>query len=100
MLAAGCERSTAPGPPTAAPRAQAATAELRGGSGRTVGEASMSQVPGGVRIVIDVAGLPPGAKGFHVHSVGRCDSPSFESAGEHFNPMGKEHGTANPRGAH
>jgi Cu/Zn superoxide dismutase len=31
-------------------------------------------VEGGVRIVIDVAGLPPGDKGFHVHSVGRCDA--------------------------
>ncbi|HET7615795.1 MAG TPA: superoxide dismutase family protein, partial [Bacillales bacterium] len=31
---------------------------------------------------------------------GKCVSPDFKSAGEHFNPFGKEHGLANPRGPH
>jgi superoxide dismutase, Cu-Zn family len=34
-----------------------------------------------------------------VHAVGRCEPP-FESAGDHFNPTGKQHGRDNPRGPH
>ena len=54
----------------------------------------------GVRILLDVTGLPPGDKAVHIHEVGQCDPPSFESAGGHFNPTGAQHGTANPRGPH
>jgi superoxide dismutase, Cu-Zn family len=32
--------------------------------------------------------------------VGRCEPPSFESAGGHFNPGKAQHGAANPRGPH
>jgi Cu-Zn family superoxide dismutase len=35
-----------------------------------------------------------------VHAVGRCDPPGFESAGPHWNPTGREHGSQNPRGQH
>jgi Cu-Zn family superoxide dismutase len=65
-----------------------------------VGQATLTEARGGARVVVDVVGLPPGAKGFHVHEVGRCEPPSFESASGHFNPTGKEHATANPRGPH
>jgi Cu/Zn superoxide dismutase len=30
----------------------------------------------------------------------QCDSPTFASAGSHFNPGGKQHGTQNPLGPH
>jgi Cu-Zn family superoxide dismutase len=36
--------------------------------------------------------LPPGFHGFHVHTVGACDPPTFTSAGGHFNPTGAAHG--------
>jgi hypothetical protein len=32
--------------------------------------------------------------------VGRCEPPQFASAGGHFNPAGKQHGTQNPAGPH
>jgi Cu-Zn family superoxide dismutase len=32
--------------------------------------------------------------------VGACDPPTFTSAGGHFNPLGKQHGSLNPQGAH
>ena len=54
----------------------------------------------GVRIVLDVAGLAAGDHAVHIHDVGRCEPPAFESAGLHFNPTKAEHGTANPRGPH
>jgi Cu-Zn family superoxide dismutase len=80
--------------------APAAFAQLRDGSGRAVGNAVFVQDDGSVRVIIDVVGLPPGQKGVHVHAVGRCEAPSFESAGGHFNPGNAEHGSANPRGPH
>ena len=55
---------------------------------------------GGVRILIDLTGVAPGTKAVHILEVGRCDPPSFESAGAHFNPTKAQHGTANPRGPH
>jgi Cu-Zn family superoxide dismutase len=78
----------------------AAVAHLRDATGRAVGTAVFVQPNGSVRLVLDVTGLPPGDKGVHVHAVGRCDPPSFESAGDHFNPGNTQHGSANPRGPH
>jgi Cu-Zn family superoxide dismutase len=53
-----------------------------------------------VRIDLDVAQLPPGTHGVHVHTVGKCEGPDFKSAGGHFNPTGKKHGKDNPDGPH
>lgn len=47
----------------------------------------------GVRIVTDISGLQPNAQhGFHIHEFGDCSDPSFQTAGGHYNPEGKEHG--------
>jgi Cu-Zn family superoxide dismutase len=78
----------------------AGAAHLRDASGRAVGTAVLLQEGSEVRILLDVTGLPPGEKGVHLHEVGRCDPPAFESAGGHFNPTKAEHGTQNPRGPH
>ncbi len=77
-----------------------AAAHLKDGNGRVVGTAVLLQDGGEVRLLLDVNGLPPGDKALHIHEVGRCDPPSFDSARGHFNPTGAEHGTANPRGPH
>jgi superoxide dismutase, Cu-Zn family len=77
-----------------------ATAELRDGVGRVVGSARLTEVSGGVRIVIEISGLRPGAKAVHIHAVGRCDPPDFLSAGDHFDPVGARHGLLNPEGPH
>jgi superoxide dismutase, Cu-Zn family len=86
--------------PQVTPAPPAAAAQLTEAGGRVVGRAVFLQEGGGVRILIDVAGLPPGTKAVHIHEKGRCDPPSFESAGGHFNPDKREHGTSNPRGSH
>ena len=80
--------------------APAAVAQLTDASGRAVGRAVFVQDNGSVRVIVDVVGLPPGQKGVHVHAVGRCEPPGFESAGPHFNPTSAQHGSANPRGPH
>ena len=77
-----------------------AWAELKNASGESVGSAVLQQEDGRVRIVVQASGLTPGRHGIHVHAVGRCEPPAFQSAGGHFNPLGKKHGLENPEGAH
>lgn len=48
---------------------------------------------GGVRIIADIEGLTPGKHGFHVHEHGDCSAPDGSSAGGHFNPTNKKHGS-------
>ena len=66
---------------------------LRPASGSsTRGQVKLTQSSGGVRLVGEVTGLTPGAHGLHVHENGDCSAPDATSAGEHFNPRGKQHG--------
>jgi Cu-Zn family superoxide dismutase len=69
-------------------------------SGQVVGTVTAAQTSGGVTVAVNASGLPHGLHGLHVHGVGRCDPPAFESAGSHWNPLGREHGLNNPQGAH
>ena len=78
----------------------AAGVTLKDSSGRVVGSAVLLQKDDGVRILLDLKGVAPGTKAVHIHEVGRCDAPNFDSAGAHFNPKKAEHGTENPRGPH
>ncbi|HEU4960164.1 MAG TPA: superoxide dismutase family protein [Sphingomonas sp.] len=79
---------------------RSATAVLHDARGAEVGRAVAREVEGGLRITLEVHGLPPGDHGAHVHTVGRCDPPGFDSAGGHWNPLGAHHGTLNPAGPH
>jgi len=53
-----------------------------------------------MRLALQVSGLPAGDHGVHIHAVGKCDGPKFESAGAHWNPRDKLHGLENPQGPH
>jgi len=77
-----------------------AAAEVKDAAGRTVGTANLTQLGSAVRIVMEVRGLPVGVKAVHIHEVGKCEGPSFNSAGGHFNPGGRQHGALNPQGSH
>jgi len=77
-----------------------AVADLKDPQGQSVGTARFIQVGNAVRIVLDAKGLPAGPHGVHVHTVGKCDPPDFNSAGGHFNPLDKQHGALNPQGSH
>lgn len=49
---------------------------------------------GNVTIQLDLSGLPANSThGIHIHEVGECTAPDFESAGDHFNPTDAAHGT-------
>jgi Cu-Zn family superoxide dismutase len=86
--------------PFLASAAPSASATLRDAQGKVVGTAILTPGAGGVKVVVSVSGVAPGMHGFHVHAVGKCEGPDFKSAGGHFNPAGKEHGLANPKGWH
>ncbi len=87
--------------PVLAQSEAAATAELRTGEGEVVGTAEFVETSEGVRINVEIAGnVPPGTHGLHVHEKADLSRSDFESAGDHFNPTGAEHGFDNPRGPH
>ena len=69
-------------------------------SGQSIGTVRAWQTAGGVSFRIDAAGLPHGVHGIHTHAVGRCEGPEFASAGAHWNPANRKHGTNNPAGPH
>ncbi len=79
---------------------QTAKAELRNAQGETVGNATLSEGHAGVRIALQLAKLPPGTHGFHIHAVGKCDPPAFTTAGGHFNPDARKHGGKSAEGPH
>ena len=75
-------------------------AVLKNAEGKEVGTATFTPTKGGVKVQVQVANLPPGKHGIHIHAVAKCEPPEFKSAGGHFNPAAKKHGFHNPEGAH
>ncbi len=78
-----------------------AVAFLKDAKNNTVGVASFTQDAHDlVYVNVVVSGMKPGLHGIHIHEKGTCIGPSFTSAGEHDNPLGKEHGLKNTKGPH
>ena len=83
--------------PLAASAADMAGADIINTDGAVIGKATFEQAPTGVLMSVDVAGLPPGAHGIHLHAVGAC-TPNFKAATGHINPNKAKHGLRNPEG--
>jgi len=62
-------------------------AEFKNADGQSVGTATLSDNPKGVKIKLDIKGLPAGEHSIHIHQNAKCEVPDFKSAGPHFNPM-------------
>ncbi|SFG02998.1 superoxide dismutase, Cu-Zn family [Halobacillus alkaliphilus] len=65
-----------------------------------IGTATFTERPEGVEVALKVEGVEPGMHAVHIHEFPKCEAPDFKSAGNHFNPMDKEHGLMNTKGAH
>ena len=77
-----------------------ATAAIVDAQGRTIGDARLRQTPNGILVKLDLRSAQPGTHAVHIHEVGRCDPPKFESAGDHLAGAGQQHGFLQKQGPH
>ena len=77
-----------------------ASAEVRDAAGNALGSLIVSDAEGGVSLSGMLHGVTPGEHAIHIHTVGSCEAPDFASAGDHWNPANRQHGTDNPDGPH
>lgn len=79
---------------------QGGTGALVTADGTEIGNVSVAATASGYALVtVNAEGIPEGVHGIHVHLVGACDGPDFESAGEHI-AGGDEHGVMTDTGPH
>ncbi len=79
---------------------QMATAPLLKADGTEVGTATLTRTSRGATLELTATAPGVGSYGLHLHTVGLCQVPSFESAGAHWNPASRQHGRDNPAGSH
>ena len=77
-----------------------AVATLQTADGQPAGTATATASGDQVMISLAVENLPAGEHGVHVHTVGACEAPKFESAGPHWNPNEQTHGLEGDEGQH
>jgi Cu-Zn family superoxide dismutase len=96
VIAPACGHSA----PEKAPTPEGGVA-LRDANGKDVGTVSLRERGDRIEVTVRVNGLPPGTHGVHLHEIGRCQPPAFQSAGPDLNPGGtRRHGHRNPQGHH
>ena len=86
--------------PVAAPESLKASASIVDAEGKEIGNMELTEGSDGVLISLGLSELAEGEHGIHIHEVGKCEKPTFETAGAHFNPLEKQHGIENPQGPH
>ncbi|HRO15673.1 MAG TPA: superoxide dismutase family protein [Paracoccus sp. (in: a-proteobacteria)] len=97
--AAGSEVTTVPATESASRNHQAA-AVLRSADGTEHGSVTASDTASGaLHLILHLASLPNGPHAVHIHETGKCEGPTFESAGGHL-AGGKEHGVMSANGMH
>jgi Cu-Zn family superoxide dismutase len=79
--------------PPARSQTKPVSVDIKNTEGRTVGTATLSDAPHGVKIKLDIKNLPPGQHSMHIHQVAKCEAPDFKTAGPHFGAAHAEHGS-------
>ena len=73
---------------------------IKTSTGQDAGTATFKQGKKDLTIKLKLKNLPIGDHAVHIHQKPLCDAPDFKTAGGHFNPDAKQHGTMNPMGHH
>ena len=79
---------------------KSAHANFVNAQGTQIGTAKLTAAGQGVKVAVKVSQLTPGEHGIHVHTVGKCEGPAFNTAGGHFNPTSSHHGIHNTNTPH
>ena len=74
--------------------------QMETSAGQDGGQVTLIQEAHDVKVEATLKSLDPGMHAIHIHQFPKCDAPDFKSAGPHFNPSAKQHGTQNPGGHH
>ncbi len=77
-----------------------ATAAVMDAAGHELGTLTLADGATGLTVSGTLRGLAPGVHGIHIHTVGMCEAPKFTTAGGHWNPTTKMHGSENSQGPH
>ena len=82
------------------PTERIGSATLMLANGLPAGTAQLLARGDTVSLVVAATGVAEGPRGFHLHTKGECIRPDFTSAGEHLNPLNRQHGKESAGGAH
>jgi len=85
LAAAGCSHMTSSSAPMAVAKLETTTGN------NVTGTVKFTQSGDKVHMEARVAGLTPGAHGFHIHEKGDCSSGDGMSTKGHYNPLNKQH---------
>ncbi|MBV7265788.1 superoxide dismutase family protein [Erythrobacter ani] len=77
-----------------------AAAELTDRQNDPVGRVILVRSEDALSLKLELGGLEPGVKAFHLHTTADCSAPDFTSAGGHLNPDGNTHGSLSEGGKH